>query len=77
MEIAAVGSGSARRMSEIAQLAKSKPSLLDDFSSIGWRPYRRLYGYAMPYKWRFVLGPGFRLSVRRYHLLSCRSSWRR
>ena len=26
---------------------------------IGWRPYKRLYSYAMPYKFRFLLGLGF------------------
>jgi len=26
---------------------------------IGWRPYKRLYSYAMPYKLRFLLGLGF------------------
>lgn len=26
---------------------------------IGWRPYRRLYAYAMPYKLRFLMGLGF------------------
>src|ERR1051325_1132938 len=25
----------------------------------GWGPYRRLYGYVAPYKWRFMLGLGF------------------
>ena len=25
----------------------------------GWGPYRRLYGYALPYKWRSLLGLGF------------------
>ncbi|HET7227629.1 MAG TPA: ABC transporter transmembrane domain-containing protein, partial [Chthoniobacterales bacterium] len=23
---------------------------------IAWKPYRRLYSYALPYKWRFALG---------------------
>ncbi len=26
---------------------------------LGWRPYRRLYGFVMPYKLRFIVGIGF------------------
>ncbi|MGI8431687.1 MAG: ABC transporter transmembrane domain-containing protein, partial [Chthoniobacterales bacterium] len=26
---------------------------------IGWRPYKRLYSYAMPYKFRFIMGLAF------------------
>lgn len=26
---------------------------------IGWRPYRRLFSYAKPYKWRMIAGLGF------------------
>ena len=25
----------------------------------GWGPYKRLYSYALPYKWRFIIGLGF------------------
>ena len=28
----------------------------------GWKPYRRLYSYAMPYKWRHVVGIAFGLA---------------
>ena len=24
-----------------------------------WVPYKRLYSYALPYKWRFIVGLGF------------------
>ena len=41
-------------MSE-SQAAPPKPSLLQ-LIRIGWRPYRRLYAYVKPYKWRFVVG---------------------
>ena len=34
---------------------KSKPSFFETVR-LGWRPYRRLYGYVKPYKWRFILG---------------------
>ena len=26
---------------------------------VAWGPYRRLYGYVRPYKWRFILGLSF------------------
>ncbi len=35
-----------------------KPSFWTTFKQ-AWVPYRRLYGYAMPYKWRFIVGLGF------------------
>ena len=41
-------------MSE-SQAAPPKPSLLQ-MIRIGWRPYRRLYGYVKPYRWRFIVG---------------------
>src|SRR5204862_3224282 len=34
---------------------KSKPSFFETVRS-GWRPYRRLYGYVKPYRWRFIVG---------------------
>jgi ATP-binding cassette, subfamily B, bacterial MsbA len=34
---------------------KSKPSFFETVR-LGWRPYRRLYGYVKPYKWRFIFG---------------------
>ena len=34
---------------------KSKPSFFETVR-LGWRPYRRLYSYVKPYKWRFILG---------------------
>ncbi|MFZ1220696.1 MAG: ABC transporter transmembrane domain-containing protein, partial [Chthoniobacterales bacterium] len=41
-------------MSE-SQAAPAKPSLLQ-LIRIGWRPYRRLYSYVKPYRWRFIVG---------------------
>ena len=41
-------------MSE-SQAAPAKPSFWQTVR-IGWRPYRRLYSYVMPYKWRFIMG---------------------
>ena len=37
------------------QASPPKPSLWQ-MIRIGWRPYRRLYGYVKPYRWRFILG---------------------
>ncbi|MEY2489152.1 MAG: ATP-binding cassette, subfamily bacterial MsbA [Verrucomicrobiota bacterium] len=37
------------------QAAPAKPSLWQ-MIRIGWRPYRRLYSYVKPYRWRFILG---------------------
>ena len=34
---------------------KSKPSFFETVR-LGWRPYRRLYGYVKPYKGRFIFG---------------------
>ena len=58
MQSAAVGSGSASHMSKIPPVAKVKEPLWTTIRS-GWRPYRRLYSYAMPYKWRFIVGLAF------------------
>jgi subfamily B ATP-binding cassette protein MsbA len=41
-------------MSE-SQAVPAKPSFWQTIR-IGWRPYRRLYGYVKPYRWRFVMG---------------------
>ncbi|HJT45014.1 MAG TPA: ABC transporter ATP-binding protein, partial [Chthoniobacterales bacterium] len=41
-----------------AEAVKVKLSFLETIRS-GWRPYRRLYAYAGPYKWRFALGLAF------------------
>ncbi len=41
-------------MSE-SQAAPAKSSLLQ-MIRIGWRPYRRLYRYVKPYRWRFIVG---------------------
>ena len=38
----------------------------------GWKPYRRLYSYAMPYKWRLVLGIAFGLA---YGLVNATFAW--
>src|SRR5438132_2682032 len=37
---------------------KSKPSFFETVR-MAWRPYRRLYGYVKPYKWRFAVGLAF------------------
>ncbi|HXX40947.1 MAG TPA: ABC transporter transmembrane domain-containing protein [Chthoniobacterales bacterium] len=41
-----------------AEAEKIKPSFLETVRST-WGPYRRLYGYVKPYRWRFVLGLAF------------------
>src|SRR5437870_845159 len=41
-----------------AEGAKVKLSFWETMRT-AWRPYRRLYGYAGPYKWRFALGFAF------------------
>jgi len=41
-----------------AEGAKVKLSFWETMRT-AWRPYRRLYGYAGPYKWRFALGLAF------------------
>jgi len=38
-----------------AEAEKVKPSFLETVR-MTWRPYRRLYSYVKPYRWRFVLG---------------------
>lgn len=45
-------------MSKIPPVAKVKEPIWVTIRK-AWRPYRRLYGYAMPYKWRFVVGLSF------------------
>jgi ATP-binding cassette, subfamily B, bacterial MsbA len=45
-------------MSKIPPAAKAKQSLWTTIR-IGWRPYKRLYSYAMPYKGRLILGLTF------------------
>jgi subfamily B ATP-binding cassette protein MsbA len=35
--------------------AKGKPPIWQTIKA-AWRPYKRLYGYVHPYKWRFVVG---------------------
>jgi len=37
---------------------KPKPNLWQVIRQ-AWGPYKRLYSYVMPYKWRFILGLGF------------------
>src|SRR5438128_7010895 len=41
-----------------AEGAKVKLSFGETFRT-AWRPYRRLYSYAMPYKWRLIVGIAF------------------
>jgi len=43
-----------------AEAEKVKPSFVETIRMI-WRPYRRLYVYVKPYRWRFVLGLAFGL----------------
>jgi len=38
--------------------AKKRPSFWQTFRA-AWGPYRRLYSYVTPYKWRFILGLSF------------------
>lgn len=38
--------------------ARRKPPFLETLRA-AWKPYRRLYGYVGPYKWRFVVGLAF------------------
>jgi subfamily B ATP-binding cassette protein MsbA len=45
-------------MSKIPPVAKTKQSLWTTIR-LGWRPYKRLYAYAVPYKGRFIVGLGF------------------
>ena len=45
-------------MSKIPPVAKVKEPLWATIRR-GWRPYKRLYSYALPYKWRFIVGLGF------------------
>jgi ATP-binding cassette, subfamily B, bacterial MsbA len=43
-----------------AEAEKVKPSFAETVRT-AWRPYRRLYGYVKPYRWRFALGLAFGL----------------
>ena len=45
-------------MSKIPALAKVKEPIWTTIRR-GWGPYKRLYSYALPYKWRFILGIAF------------------
>jgi subfamily B ATP-binding cassette protein MsbA len=45
-------------MSKIPPVAKVKEPFWATIRR-GWRPYKRLYSYALPYKWRFIVGLGF------------------
>ena len=58
---AAVESGSAAIVMSKAEGAKVKLSFWETMRT-GWKPYRRLYSYATPYKWRFALGLAFGLA---------------
>ncbi|MEN3370076.1 MAG: ATP-binding cassette, subfamily bacterial MsbA [Verrucomicrobiota bacterium] len=40
------------------QAAEAKPSFWQTLRQ-GWGPYKRLYSYVRPYRWRFVMGLGF------------------
>jgi len=41
-----------------AEIARTKLSFTETLRA-AWKPYRRIYGYAKPYKWRFMLGLAF------------------
>jgi sorbitol-specific phosphotransferase system component IIC len=41
-----------------AEAEKVKPSFTETVRT-AWRPYRRLYSYVKPYKWRFAVGLAF------------------
>ena len=41
-----------------AKAVKKRPSFWQTFRA-AWGPYRRLYSYVTPYKWRFILGLSF------------------
>ena len=45
-------------MSKIPPVTKVKEPLWTTIRR-GWGPYKRLYSYALPYKWRFIIGLGF------------------
>ena len=45
-------------MSETIPAKPPKPSFFEVLRS-AWGPYRRIYSYVGPYKWRFMLGLGF------------------
>ncbi len=45
-------------MSKIPPVAKVKEPSWTTMRK-AWGPYKRLYSYALPYKWRFVVGLGF------------------
>jgi hypothetical protein len=45
-------------MSKIPPVAKVKEPLWTTMRK-AWGPYKRLYSYALPYKWRFVVGLAF------------------
>jgi subfamily B ATP-binding cassette protein MsbA len=45
-------------MSKIPPVIKVKEPLWTTIRR-GWGPYKRLYSYALPYKWRFIIGLGF------------------
>src|SRR5207253_5396755 len=48
-----VGASGVSRMKDKAE--KKKLSFRETIR-IAWKPYRRLYSYVTPYKWRFILG---------------------
>ena len=62
-------------MSKIPPVAKVKEPLWATIRS-GWRPYKRLYSYALPYKWRFIVGLGFGFLYGIINSLHARWSWR-
>src|SRR5260370_12333490 len=55
---AVVGPGVVATVMSKAEGAKVKISFWEAMRP-AWKPYRRLYGYAGPYKWRFALGLAF------------------
>src|SRR5256885_12977231 len=55
---AVVGSGNVATVMSKAEGAKVKLSFWETIRT-AWKPYRRLYSYAGPYKWRFANGLAF------------------
>ncbi len=54
----AAGNAARRPRMSVPLEKKKKPSVWQTIR-VGWRPYRRLYSYVGPYKFRFILGLAF------------------
>ena len=58
MQSAAVGSDSASRYEQDSARGRNQGAVLGHHSQ-RMAAYKRLYSYALPYKWRFIVGLGF------------------